>query len=78
MNNDYADIELRALVKSITSSLPYCAPDALDGLLYDKLSPVFFSLHRAMRRIEELESMLTEDTGDSGEIPEGWEDNVIQ
>mgnify|MGYP001587786798 CR=1 FL=1 len=63
---NYNDAEIVRLVKSITTSLPYCAPEALDGLLYDKMSPLVFGLRRATLRIAELESMLAED--ENGEV----------
>lgn len=66
MGADYNDVEIRALVRSITTSLPYCAPEAVDKLIYDKLSPLFFSLRSAIRRIAELElELLAEGDGDT-------------
>lgn len=54
------DAELRALVRSIKSSITYCAPEALESLLYDKLHFVAASLIGWRLRVEELEVRVTE------------------
>jgi hypothetical protein len=49
------DKELIVFVKALRSSLIYCAPEAVEELLFDKLKPYIVG---ASKRIAELEAQI--------------------